>query len=239
MAYQSVFARYESKYLLTRAQYRRITTAMTPYMAPDDYGLTTIRNVYYDTPTYRLIRRSLEKPVYKEKLRLRSYRRAEADSDVFVEIKKKFRGVVYKRRLAMPEGRAIDWLGGGAFAGQESQISREIEAFRRFYGELRPTVFLSYDRRAWYCRAGGDFRVTFDTNILCRSTGLSLEREAGGTPILPPELVLMEIKCSGGIPLWMVDVLTKEKLYKASFSKYGTAYQQLIFSHQKEAVNHE
>lgn len=238
MAYRSVFARYENKYLLSRDQYERLTAAMTPYMAPDDYGLTTIRNVYYDTPTYRLIRRSLEKPVYKEKLRLRSYRRAEADSDVFVEIKKKYKGVVYKRRVAMPESQAMAWLAGGAPPGEKSQIAREIETFRRYYGEVCPTVFLSYDRQAWYCRGGSDFRVTFDTDIRARCTELSLERPAGGALILPPELVLMELKC-GGIPLWMVALLTEEKLYKTSFSKYGTAYQQLIFPKQKEAITHE
>ncbi|MBQ3533514.1 MAG: polyphosphate polymerase domain-containing protein [Oscillospiraceae bacterium] len=239
MAYRSVFARYENKYLLSRDQYERLTAAMTPYMAPDDYGLTTIRNVYYDTPTYRLIRRSLEKPVYKEKLRLRSYRRAEADSDVFVEIKKKYKGVVYKRRVAMPESQAMAWLAGGAPPGEKSQIAREIETFRRYYGEVCPTVFLSYDRQAWYCRGGSDFRVTFDTDIRARCTELSLERPAGGALILPPELVLMELKCGGGIPLWMVALLTEEKLYKTSFSKYGTAYQQLIFPKQKEAITHE
>lgn len=239
MAYRSVFARYENKYLLSRDQYERLTAAMTPYMAPDDYGLTTIRNVYYDTPTYRLIRRSLEKPVYKEKLRLRSYRRAEADSDVFVEIKKKYKGVAYKRRVAMPESQAMAWLAGGAPPGEKSQIAREIETFRRYYGEVCPTVFLSYDRQAWYCRGGSDFRVTFDTDIRARCTELSLERPAGGALILPPELVLMELKCGGGIPLWMVALLTEEKLYKTSFSKYGTAYQQLIFPKQKEAITHE
>lgn len=238
MAYRSVFARYENKYLLSRDQYERLTAAMTPYMAPDDYGITTIRNVYYDTPTCRLIRRSLEKPVYKEKLRLRSYRRVTAGDDVFVEIKKKYDGVVYKRRVAMAECRAIDWLAGGIM-GQTGQIAREIETFRRYYGEVCPTVFLSYDRQAWYCRGGSDFRVTFDTDIRARCTELSLERPAGGALILPPELVLMELKCGGGIPLWMVALLTEEKLYKTSFSKYGTAYQQLIFPKQKEAITHE
>ena len=239
MAYQAVFKRFELKYLLTQAQKQRILEAMEPHMAPDDYGLTTIRNVYYDTPTYRLIRRSLEKPVYKEKLRLRSYRRAEADSDVFVEIKKKYKGVVYKRRVAMPESQAMAWLAGGAPPGEKSQIAREIETFRRYYGEVCPTVFLSYDRQAWYCREGSDFRVTFDTDIRARCTELSLERPAGGALILPGGQVLMELKCSGGIPLWMVALLTEEKLYKTSFSKYGTAYQQLIFPKQKEAITHE
>lgn len=234
MAYQSVFQRYEIKYILKRDQKARIVAAMIPYMAPDQYGRTTIRNVYFDTPNYRLIRHSMEKPVYKEKLRIRSYQQARPGSQVFVELKKKYKGIVYKRRLSLPEQDAVDWMAGSQPPSEDSQIRREIDYFLRYYGALRPTVFLSYERQAWYCRDGGDFRVTFDDNILCRRTDLSLESAVGGTPILDEGLVLMEIKCSGGIPLWMTALLREEKLYKTSFSKYGTAYQTLIYPEIKE-----
>ena len=234
MAYQSVFQRYEIKYILKRDQKARIVAAMMPYMAPDQYGRTTIRNVYFDTPNYRLIRHSMEKPVYKEKLRIRSYQQARPGSQVFVELKKKYKGIVYKRRLSLSEQDAVDWMAGSQPPSEDSQIRREIDYFLRYYGALRPTVFLSYERQAWYCRDGGDFRVTFDDNILCRRTDLSLESAVGGTPILDEGLVLMEIKCSGGIPLWMTALLTEEKLYKTSFSKYGTAYQTLIYPEIKE-----
>lgn len=106
MAYQTIFERYEYKYLITRAQKESILKAMEPYMQPDEYGPTTIRNIYYDTEDYRLIRRSLERPVYKEKLRLRSYAQASPESTVFAELKKKYKSVVYKRRLALPEAAA-------------------------------------------------------------------------------------------------------------------------------------
>lgn len=234
MAYQSVFQRYEIKYILKRDQKARIVAAMMPYMAPDQYGRTTIRNVYFDTPNYRLIRHSMEKPVYKEKLRIRSYQQARPGSQVFVELKKKYKGIVYKRRLSLLEKDAVDWMAGSQPPSEDSQIRREIDYFLRYYGALRPTVFLSYERQAWYCRDGGDFRVTFDDNILCRRTDLSLESAVGGTPILDEGLVLMEIKCSGGIPLWMTALLREEKLYKTSFSKYGTAYQTLIYPEIKE-----
>ena len=125
-------------------------------------------------------------------------------------------------------------MAGSQPPSEDSQIRREIDYFLRYYGALRPTVFLSYERQAWYCRDGGDFRVTFDDNILCRRTDLSLESAVGGTPILDEGLVLMEIKCSGGIPLWMTALLREEKLYKTSFSKYGTAYQTLIYPEIKE-----
>lgn len=238
MAYQSVFQRYEIKYLLTREQKARMTAAMAPYMALDRYGRTTIRNVYFDTPNYRLIRRSMEKPIYKEKLRIRSYQQARPGSEVFVELKKKYKGIVYKRRLSLPEQTAVDWMAGSPPPGADSQIRREIDYFLKYYGALRPTVFLSYEREAYYCRDGGDFRVTFDDNILCRRTDLSLEREVGGTSILPEDRVLMEIKCPGGIPLWMTALLTQEKLYKTSFSKYGMAYQTLIYPECKEMFHY-
>ena len=233
MPYQSVFRRYELKYLLTRAQKARIVQAIAPYMQLDQYGHSVIRNLYFDTDSYRLIRRSMEKPTYKEKLRLRSYSRATCQSPVFVELKKKYDGVVYKRRLSLPEQEALSWLGGGALP-QDTQIAREIDYFLRFYGTLHPTLFLSYEREAYYCRDGSDFRITFDENILCRQTELSLETEAYGAPLLDEDAVLMELKCSGGIPLWLVRVLSEEKLYKTSFSKYGTAYQRLIFPQIKE-----
>jgi len=239
MAYQNVFKRYELKYLLTQEQKEKILQAMEPHMTLDQYGRTTIRNIYFDTDNFRLIRHSIDRPVYKEKLRIRSYRKANPESMVFVELKKKYQSVVYKRRLALPEVKAMEWMRGEAGCGQKSQISEEIDYFRSYYGNLHPTVFLSYEREAYYSKAGDDFRVTFDDNILCRQEDLSLETEPSGVPILEEGKVLMEIKCSGGIPLWMAHVLSKEHIYKTSFSKYGTAYQKLIFPKLEEENLHE
>lgn len=233
MAYQSVFKRYEIKYILTPGQKERILQAMQAYMALDQYGRTTIRNIYFDTDSYRLIRRSIEKPAYKEKLRIRSYAQAEPGSPVFVELKKKFDSVVYKRRLSMPEKQAMDWICSSTAGPEDSQIAREIRYFLDYYRTLHPVVFLSYEREAYYCRGGGDFRVTFDDHILCRQEDLSLESKPGGTPILEEGKVLMEIKTAGGIPLWMTQVLTREHIYKTSFSKYGTAYETLIYPKYK------
>ena len=227
MAYQAVFKRYELKYMLTAAQKEQILQVMAPYMALDQYGRTTIRNIYFDTDNYRLIRRSIEKPVYKEKLRIRSYRKAQSRDKVFVELKKKFDGVVYKRRISMPQQQAMDWLCGG-IAPPNSQIGREVEYFRNYYATLRPAVYLSYQREAYYCRDGSDFRVTFDDHIFARQDRLSLEEEPDGQQILPEGMVLMELKTSGAIPLWMTKHLTDARIFKTSFSKYGTAYQTMI-----------
>lgn len=235
MSYQSVFKRYELKYMLTLEQKQRIVEAMQAYMALDQYGRTTIRNIYFDTDNYRLIRRSIEKPAYKEKLRIRSYKRTTTDSPVFVELKKKYQSVVYKRRLSMEQEKAFSWVNGSRPVEEKTQISQEIDYFLTYYKDLKPKVFLSYEREAYYSLGGDDFRVTFDDNILCRQEELSLAAEVWGTPILEDDKVLMEIKCSGGIPLWMTQVLSKEQIYKTSFSKYGTAYKNIIFPRLKEA----
>lgn len=236
MAYQKIFKRYELKYMLTHQQKTAMLKAMAPYMSIDKYGHTTINNIYFDTPDYRLIRRSIEKPVYKEKLRVRKYSGKNSDNAVFVELKKKYKKVVYKRRLSMDENMAMEWLTGVRHCGDNSQIAKEIDYFLEYYGELRPTVFLSYEREAYYSDDESDFRVTFDENVLCRQNDFSFLSNAKGERVLPEENVLMEIKCSGGIPLWMAEVLSKEKIYKTSFSKYGTAYTKLIFS-QKNGGN--
>lgn len=233
MAYQSVFKRYELKYLLTQEQKRQVLEAMEPYMKLDKYGRTTIRNVYYDTVNFRLIRHSIEKPAYKEKLRIRSYSKAEPYSPVFVELKKKYDSVVYKRRLAMAEAEAVGWVSGKTPCLQEEQIAEEIDYFLNYYQSLHPVVFLSYEREAYFDKKGSDFRVTFDDHILCRQEELSLEADIWGTPLLEEGKVLMEIKCSGGIPLWMAHVLSQEHIYKTSFSKYGTAYETMIYPNTK------
>ena len=224
MSYRSVFRRYELKYLLTVEQRDAVLRGIEPYMALDSYGRTTIRNVYYDTENYRLIRHSVEKPEYKEKLRVRSYRRVDSTGEVFVEIKKKYDGVVYKRRVALPEAVATDWLCGNTPKPIDTQISREIDYFLSYYGGLRPSMFLTYEREAFYERDGGDLRITFDENILCRRSDMSLLSDPYGRAILPEGMVLMEIKCPGAIPLWLVKILSDMKIYKTSFSKYGTAY---------------
>lgn len=230
MGFKTVFKRYEYKYLISLEQKQKIIEAVMPYMQPDKYGHTTIRNIYFDTDNFRLIRRSIDRPCYKEKLRVRCYSLiCDKNNTVFVELKKKYKSVVYKRRITLSEDDVFSWLQGEKPCNIKSQISDEIDYFINFYKTLKPTVFLSYERDAFYSKDSPDFRITFDSNILCRQNDLSLKIDAYGTPILPTDKVIMEIKCSGGIPLWMTQILSKECIYKTSFSKYGTAYKELIF----------
>lgn len=236
MGTQMVFKRYEIKYLLDRRQKEKIMQAMEPYMELDAYGRSTIRNIYYDTDNYRLIRKSLEKPVYKEKLRVRSYKPAGPDDKVFVELKKKYDGIVYKRRIDLTQSQAAEYLAGRIQAPVPGQITEEIDYFLEFYRTLAPKVFLSYEREAYFTREPSDFRVTFDENILWRETDLSLQKGIYGESILKPGQTLMEIKTPGNIPLWMVKVMSQEEIRKTSFSKYGNAYETIMKKEKGEKL---
>lgn len=236
MAVQTVFKRYELKYLITPEQKQIVLQAMQPHMKQNKYGHATIRNIYFDTDTYLLIRRSIDKPVYKEKLRIRSYSKAGPGSTVFVELKKKYKGIVYKRRVSLPEQEAMEWLCQTEQEGAGTQISNEIDYFLKYYASLRPAVFISYERDAYFGREDPELRITFDENILCRQEDMSLGADLYGTPILPEGKVLMEIKCARGMPLWLVGILSQQHIYKTSFSKYGTAYRTMIFPKMKQEV---
>jgi len=228
MSYQNIFKRYEVKYLLTKEQQQRLLHIMSDYMNPDKFGKSTISNTYFDTPDKLLIRRSLDKPDYKEKLRVRSYGVANSDSTVFIELKKKYKGVVYKRRMDLHEHIATDYLCEHTPLENPTQISKEIDYFMKLYQNIEPAVFLSYEREAFYSRSDSNFRMTFDENILYRDYEISLTRGIFGNRILPENIVLLEVKTEMGIPRWLLSFLSENKIYKTSFSKYGNAYKYSI-----------
>lgn len=238
MAMQAVFQRYEIKYLIHSQQYHQILQAMVEHMEPDAYPQCHIRNIYYDTPDHQLIRTSLEKPVYKEKLRLLSYGPVSQEDTVFLELKKKYHSTVYKRRIALPFHQAEKVMAQGLPLPQSSQIAQEIDYVRGFYPHLAPAMYLSYRRNAWRERGGGEFRVTFDHELLAREEALSLSTPAFGTPLLEEGQYLMELKAPGAIPLWMVRILSQLEICKTSFSKYGTAYQRLTLQTNQGGFSH-
>ncbi len=234
MSYQTVFKRYEIKYLLGKEQREALIGAMDGRLKLDEYGHTVIRNIYFDTDDYRLIRTSLDKPVYKEKLRIRSYKRIAKDEDVFVELKKKYESIVYKRRIALPESSAMKWLAYGGEQPGTSQIENEIGYFRSFYEGLAPKVFLSYEREAFYPVDGSDIRITLDSNVLGRRSGLSLRDGIYGSEVLPDSKSILEVKVSGSMPMWLIRFLRENNINKASFSKYGMYYSEYIFGKETE-----
>ncbi len=223
---QSCFKRYEKKYLLTPEQYIAVKRGMAPFMKPDAHPQYTICNIYYDTPNYDLIRTSLERPAYKEKLRLRSYGVPGSQAPVFVEVKKKYDGVVYKRRVTMQARDALRYLQGKQ-GGDGSQIGREIDWFLQFY---RPEakVMIAYDREAWAAADGGELRITFDTALRARANDVDLRLGDHGVPLLDGNLILMEIKIPGTAPMWLARLLSENQIFPTTFSKYGTYYKQFV-----------
>lgn len=230
-----VFNRCEKKYLLNEEQYRRVVEEIGAHMDYDVYNadgeVYKICNIYYDTENDELIRMSIDKPVYKEKLRVRSYGKPELDSSVFVEIKKKYNGIVNKRRTAMRLKDAYGYLDGILLEEDiiehntdvNRQVLDEIDYFKKIY-KLVPKLYLSYDRIAYAGRKDKALRVTFDTNITTRRYNVRLEEESYGEQLLPPDVHLMEIKTDGAIPMWLVKIISKFNIYPTSFSKYGTEY---------------
>lgn len=215
-----VFKRYELKYLLTRAQCDAVKSEIASRLSPDIFGKNTVQSLYLDTDDFRLVRESIEKPVFKEKLRLRCYDLNDCDKDIFIEMKRKYDGVVYKRRISCKENEVNEVLNKNP---QASQIGKELEYFMRFYGKPSPKMLILYDREAFFDKES-DLRVTFDENIRYRTDDLNFYTSLDGEELLLRDGVLMEIKTGSAIPLWLCKILNKEKIIKQSFSKYGTAY---------------
>lgn len=224
---QNVFNRYEKKYMLTETQYCAIRKRLEEYMEEDQYGLHTIRNIYYDTEDDELIRKSLEKPKYKEKFRVRCYGKPNEDSCYFLEIKKKYMGIVNKRRIVMSSEEASAYLEQGRKPVERSQIFKEVDYIWGRY-RLIPKLYLAYDRIALFGREDPAFRVTFDQNIRSRDFALNLENDTETTKLLEDGYYLMEVKITNAMPLWFVKILTDIGIYSTSFSKYGSIYQKRL-----------
>lgn len=226
-----IFKRYEKKYLLNEMQYKQIMQVMNRYMQDDDYPESEIHNIYYDAEDYRMIRASLDKPVYKEKLRLRSYHVPGGEDKVFLELKKKFDGVVYKRRLVLPYQRTEKLLQQKQ-CGDDSQIGREIQWALDFY-QPEPKMYIGYHRIALKGKEDDELRITIDNNLRARGYDLSLALGGHGIPLLDKGQKLMEIKTLGAMPLWLAKALNYLDIMPTTYSKYGVAYQASL---KKQAV---
>lgn len=233
---QYIFKRYEKKYLISLSQMEEIIKILSYNTVPDKYGESDICNIYCDTPDYRIIRTSIQKPVYKEKLRLRCYGTPDENSKCFLELKKKFKGVVYKRRIKVPFNDGLSYLKYEDDCIPDCQIKEEIEYFRKIYCEPSPVVDIFYRRKAFYDRCDNNVRITFDKDLFYRNYDLNLKNGIYGNRILPKEKVIMEIKTLGAMPLWIADMLDELKIYPTSFSKYGTAYTQMLENSNKKLI---
>ena len=219
----TVMQRYEMKYLLNPYQTQYVREHLKGHMEVDQYGRTTIASLYYDTPTDQLIRASLEKPLFKEKIRLRSYGPATEESTVYLELKRKAYGIVYKRRVGTTVSEAEDFFAGADSLGASGQISREITVFRDMYQSLTPSCLIACERTAYF-EPGGDLRLTIDENPRYRTGDLDLRRPTYGSPLLDYGWTIMEVKVQEAIPLWLSEILSAARTYQTGFSKYGEAY---------------
>ncbi len=228
MAYANTFKRREMKFLLNEEQYGLLREKISEYMTEDDFGKHTILNIYLDNRSNDLIRTSLGKPVYREKLRLRTYgQKAEDDSPAFLEIKKKFRGITYKRRFELNYKELHDYITDGVLPSKRGQEFEEIDYMIRRM-KLKPKIVICYDREAYYGNDDKEFRLTFDGNIRFRRGDLDLRHGTEGEYLKSQPFMVMEVKSAGSIPLWLVRILSEQKIYCGSFSKYGTIFSEEI-----------
>lgn len=232
-----VMKRYELKYVLTAQQKEYLLRGLEGRMQLDKYGITSIASLYYDTPDYRLIRASLEKPPFKEKIRLRSYGLATDDSPVFLELKRKAYGIVYKRRVqsTIPLVDKFFAREGDICAG--GQINDELTTFRDYYDALVPSCLIIYDRGAYY-ELEGDLRLTIDDDPRYRTDKLDLRVSMEGISLLPEGGAILEIKVQNAMPMWLTRLLAEGRIYKGSFSKYGEAYRQQLVKLQKGKLSY-
>ena len=220
-----VMKRYELKYVLSKEQVEFIREQLVGHMEVDEYGKTSIASLYYDTPDSRLIRTSIENPEYKEKIRLRSYGLAKENSPVFLELKRKYDKVVYKRRIKSTEHAVNAFFNRDEQLNAEGQIAKEISYFRDYYHDLIPACLIIYDRVAYF-EPNGDLRLTIDYNPRYRLNDLNLTTSMDGTSLLKEGEAILEIKVQDSIPLWLTHILDAGNIKKSSFSKYGTAFKQ-------------
>ena len=226
--FQSVFARVEKKFLLDDRGAAFLVQGLEAHGFRElCFGSPLIQSLYFDTADYLLVRHSVERPDYKEKLRLRVYGRADRTSTGWVEIKKKAGGIVYKRRTGLPLPEALAAISTGVLPEETGQIGREIAWLLHRYGGLTPAALISCERRSFEKPEEG-LRVTFDRHVRFRDRDFDMTRPPSGTELLPPGRVLAEVKVPGAYPLWLTRLLWESGARQTHFSKYGTAYTDCI-----------
>ena len=218
----NVMKRYELKYILNKEQVDYLVNKLKGHMVIDEYGKTSIQSLYYDTPNSRLIRESIDKPDFKEKIRLRSYGLNKPGKPVYLELKRKAYGIVYKRRVETKVDE-VDEFFSNRNDFDNNQISKEIRYFRDYYEKLVPACLIIYDRVAYF-EPDGDLRLTIDYNPRYRMDNLNLNTSTDGISLLDDGSAILEVKVQEAIPLWLSNILTNGKIYISSFSKYGEAY---------------
>ncbi len=232
--FTGIFERKEKKFLIEQKKLEAFLSEIHSHLTPDERGITQVSSLYYDTPENTLISRSLEKPTYKEKLRVRAYGDVTRDSVVFVELKKKFKGIVYKRRFACSLSDAYLFMEGndvkpisletGASTASLNRNLMEVKACRDRYFGLTPKMLIVTNRLALYSNDDSDVRMTIDFEPRFDNENLKLEGHAKHKKLIDDCMCILEIKCANALPLWMISALSKMQIHSQSFSKYGHAF---------------
>ncbi len=220
--YGKIFRRIEEKYIITKEQYEELLKRIENHIEKDEYYESTICNVYFDNDKNDLIIRSIEKPPYKMKIRLRSYGIPRKRDDVFLEVKLKHKDIVGKRRVKLKLSDFYNYLNKGIY-DSSNQIMKELDYFFRYY-QLQPSYYLAYDRKSYKGKEEEELRITFDSNLRSRKEDLRLELGDAGKKYFKEERYIMEIKTLDAIPLWLVRNLSELKIFPISFSKIGSIY---------------
>ena len=227
---QSIFKRYEKKYLITVEQSIILQQIMSQYMVPDQHDEYLVQNLYYDTDRWDIVQTSINKPLYKEKMRLRCYGEAHHKSEFYLELKKKYKGIVYKRRITIPAQSLVNSSVHTVVSETQSQISRELDFYFR-ENEIAEKIYISYQRIAFVGKEAKELRVTFDADIRFRLGDLIFSNSTDGQHILSEDKMIMEIKTPVGMPLWMASALTENNIFPTAFSKFGICYTEHIYKH--------
>jgi len=233
--YENIFRRVEEKYLLTEEDKVKLFERISKYLEKDKFFESTICNIYFDNKNSDLIVNSLEKPIYKEKIRLRSYNKAPSlDSEVFLEKKDKYKGIVGKRRIKMTLGEFYEYMKNHKY-DKSNQIMKEIDYFINYY-DLNPAIYIAYDRKSYKGIEDPNLRITLDTNLRSRNSDLKLELGDAGKKYFKNKYYIMEIKTLGAMPLWLVRSLSELNIFPTSFSKYGKIYEENLLNTKEELV---
>ena len=219
--YINNFQRIEEKYLLTKEEKKKLINMIKNYIKEDEYFKSEIHNIYFDTRNNDLIINSLEKPIFKDKFRIRSYGIPKENDYVFLEMKMKYKGVVGKRRIKIRLNEINDYLENEKET--DNEILKEIIYYYKYY-ELQKAIYIAYDRESYKGIDDKNLRITFDSNLRSRRNNLEF-KENNMTKYFDDDYYIMEIKTVGSLPLWLVRILSELKIYPTSFSKYGKIYE--------------
>jgi SPX domain protein involved in polyphosphate accumulation len=219
-----IFHRIEQKYVLNKNEYEKMIKELNKYTIHDKYYESSICSVYFDDDNYDLIINSIDSPLYKEKVRLRSYGVIDDNGKVFLELKKKYKGVTYKKRVTMTLNEFWNYYEKSIIPKSCDNLSmKEIDyCFNKY--RLKPKMFISYDRYSYLDKENNNIRITFDYNIKYRDKHLNLDSNKYLEDIIEDDIYIMEIKTRDSIPIWFTKILSNLKLYPSGYSKYKEAY---------------